>query len=410
MSNPLAIAAATATLRNLLFTGMQAGDPSLSDLRVTTQPLDRARNGVTEAQLNLFLYSTTFNAGWRNRDLPSRTRPGEAGHPPMALDLHYILTAYGRGDTDNDGVSHRVLGGAMSVLHDHPVLGAGEIRDALAAADLHLQVERLRITPQPLPLEEMSKLWTSFQTHYRLSAGFQVSVLLIESRRPVRAPVPVLSRGEGDHGPTAAPGLENPFPNLTGAVFPAKQPGARPGDTVTLRGGNLAGTDVGVRFHTRWWTDPREVAPTSASDAAVGVVVPDLPADWPAGVYAAAVLVQRPGETYRRETNGLPLVLSPRIDSIAPDPVPRDGAGTATLTVGVRPDVLPVQRASLLLGEREVAAEPHATRTGTLTFVVRDAPTGTHWVRVRVDGADSILVRRDLTPPEFDPAQKVTVT
>jgi hypothetical protein len=34
---------------------------------------------------------------------------------------------------------------------------------------------------------------------------------------------------------------------------------------------------------------------------------------------------------------------------------------------------------------------------------------GEHWVRIRVDGADTLLVRRDVTPPEFDPTQKVTI-
>ena len=63
----------------------------------------------------------------------------------------------------------------MGVLHDHPLLGAEEINGALPESDLDQQVERVRITPQPMSVEEMSKLWTTFQTQYRMSAAYQAS-------------------------------------------------------------------------------------------------------------------------------------------------------------------------------------------------------------------------------------------
>lgn len=408
MSTPLAIAATTAALRNLLLAGIPRLDPELSDLRVTLQPPDRARDGTSTAQLNLFLYQTTYNAAFRNADVPSRARPGEVGPPPLALNLHYVLTAFGRGDTDTEALSHRVLGGALSLLHDHPLLGPDELKDAMAGGEVHLQPERVRITPQPMPVEEMSKLWTSFQTSYRLSAAIQASVLLIDSARSVRAAPPVVRRGPDDRGASAAAGLENPFPHLDAATPPASQPAVRLGETLVLSGGSLGGADVAVRFHTRWWDEPREVPAAAATDTSVSVVIPDLPAEWPAGVYTAAVLVRRPGEDYRRETNQLPVVLGPRIVTLPAVPVGRT-AGTAAFGVVVTPQVLPEQRAALLLGGREVPAEPRAAPDDTLSFVVRDAPVGEHQVRVRVDGADTPLVRRDVVPPEYDATQKVTI-
>ena len=83
MSNALAIAACTVTLRNLLLTGIPALDSTLSDLQVTTQPPDLARKNVTTSQLNLFLYQTVLNAAWRNLDMPRQVRPGETGVPPL---------------------------------------------------------------------------------------------------------------------------------------------------------------------------------------------------------------------------------------------------------------------------------------------------------------------------------------
>ena len=66
MSNVLAIAATTRTLRNLLLAQVPALDAELSDLEVTLQPPDVARKGISKAQLNLFLYQVVANAAWRN--------------------------------------------------------------------------------------------------------------------------------------------------------------------------------------------------------------------------------------------------------------------------------------------------------------------------------------------------------
>ena len=73
------------------------------------------------------------------------------------------------------------------------------------------QVENVRITPQPLTLDEMSKIWTGFQAGYRLSLSYEVSVVLIESRRARNAALPVLRRGADDRG---AEMFVGPFPVL----------------------------------------------------------------------------------------------------------------------------------------------------------------------------------------------------
>ena len=132
MSNVLAIAATTRTLRNLLLTRMPALDAELSDLEVTLQPPDIARKGTSKAQFNLFLYQVVANAAWRNLDMPGQVRPGESAPPPLALNLHYLITAWGRGESDIDAISHRVLAAAMSTLHDRVVLDGNDIAQRTA--------------------------------------------------------------------------------------------------------------------------------------------------------------------------------------------------------------------------------------------------------------------------------------
>jgi hypothetical protein len=71
--------------------------------------------------------------------------------------------------------------------------------------------------------------------------------------------------------------------------------------------------------------------------------------------------------------------------------------------------VRPEQRVSLMLGANVVPADAHIAQTGTLTFAASGLAASKYFVRLRVDGVDSLLVDRTKTPPVFDPTQKVEV-
>src|SRR3569832_2409248 len=101
MSSPLALAAVTAVLRDLLnnglidhdITGALGNNVTVTAVQTDTIAID-GNNART--QRNLFLHQVTPNAGWRNVGLPSRDDRGtRLANPPLALDLHYLLTAYG---------------------------------------------------------------------------------------------------------------------------------------------------------------------------------------------------------------------------------------------------------------------------------------------------------------------------
>lgn len=406
MSNSLAIAAVTATLRNLIEQGFNE-DPDLSGTEVTARPPDKADDNISGNQINLFLYQTTINAALRNMDMPRQIKPGETGQPPLALNLYYLVTAYGRENRkDAEVFRHRLLGRAMSILHDHPLLGPAEIKAALNGNDLHEQIERVRITPQPLSLEDMSKLWTTFQTQYRLSVAYQVAVVLIESTRPTRTPLPVLTQGPADQGPVAQSDLTPPFPTLTAVQPPNQQPSARLGEVLTLTGHHLDGDSVVVRFMNPRLAEPIELVPAAGSTATgLSVQIPATqPDQWVAGFYTLAVVVKRSGEP-DRTTNELPFSLAPRIVDHIVEPI-QNGV---RIRVTCRPEILPEQRVVLLLGDREIPSRPHENHNDRLRFRVIPAVPGDYFIRLRVDGVDSLLVNRAVTPPVFDQSQKVTI-
>ncbi len=411
MSNALAIAAVTTTLRSLLLS-------ALGITEVTTKPLDKARTTTTE-QVNIFLYQTAMSGSLRNMPMPHQLKPGETGQPPLALNLFYLITAYGL--DDDDASAHQLLGQAMSALHDHPLLGSAEILNAtgatLADSDLHLQVERVRITPQPMPLDEMSKLWTTFQTQFRISTAYQISVVLIESTRSARTPLPVLARGsQSDSGVTSQADTLSPFPEITSLILPNQQFSVLLGDTLTISGRNLDGTNIAVRIKHPLLDDDRVLTPLGAStESEVSVVIPNEPANLPAGFYTIAVEVTRPGETFSRTTNRLAFSLAPEITSVMPATVIRDANGDVSLALDSVPEVRLEQRAMLLLGEREIASQPRAAQTDPLTFefgnpTPADEPDPVeHFARLRVDGVDSLLIDRTGSVPVFRNDQRVTI-
>jgi hypothetical protein len=435
MSNTLAIGAVTATLRNLLDAEIaQEG----GGLHVTTLAPDKAHafgQNDGNGRINLFLYHTQINPAWRNRDLPRQVKPNETGFPALALDLFYIVTAYEKTEGDSSVLAHRLLGRAMLVLHDHPVLGADEIRAAVANNDLADQIEHVRLTPQPLSLEELSKLWMIFQTGYRISAAYQASLVLIDSRRAARAPLPVLSRGKDDRGATAQADLIPPFPAIedlrlvdlgSGDLLSMERRlSFELGDTIALLGhhfgleeGDMTKVTLTVRLNTLRLKDPHDlaVAGGDGSDGQIKVQIPNDPANLPAGFYMASVLVTpngKPDET--RTTNEWPLLIAPQITGLPLPDVARtnvaDGLGQASINLTCTPEIRPEQRVALTLGDLEVRAEPHPNQTSALTFVAKKIRAGTFRVRLRVDGVDSHIV--DFTDPEkllFLESQKVTIT
>lgn len=410
MSNSLAVAAVTTTLQSIL-TALTILDPDLTDTTVTILPLDKARGANTANQINLFLYQILPNASWRNMDIPTQVKSGELGNPPLALNLYYLLTAFGRDDDATQAFGHELLGKAMSILYDNSILSAQEIQNATAAAlsrsDLDRQVERVRITLQPLSVDDISKLWTGFATQYRLSVAYEVRVMLIESNQPVSTPLPVLTRGPSDSGILSQANLVPPYPAISAVTPPNQQTAVRLGDVLNITGNNLDGTNLGVQFNHPLWTSPVEVAPNAGSTAtSMSATIPNQPSNWPAGFYTVMVLVQKPSETYRRSTNQLAVALAPAM-TITPQSAP---AGNITYTVVSVPDVWPPQDVSLLLGGQEIPADAHAAQTDTLTFEAAGVATGSYFVRLRVDGVDSLLVNRAVKPPVFDPTQAVTVT
>ena len=414
MSNALAIAAVTITLRHLLQQRFDA--ESSGRITVTTRPLDKVGDHTVSSgdQVNLFLYDTQINAAWRNMNIPSQVKPGETGQQLLPLNLYYLLTAYAQNDDFPEPTSHRLLGVAMSVFNDHPIITSADITAALPTTDppeydLDQQEEQVRIAYQPLSVEEVFNLWSTFQAPYRVSVGYEVSVVLIESRQPAKTPLPIIKRQSSDRGSILQSDLSSPLPTLVSMQLPNQQASAKLGDILIFNGFHLDAENVVIYFTNIRLEISLEVPPIATrTETDIRVQLPDEPVNWAAGFYTVVVGVTRTGEP-SRTTNELSFALAPKILDIIPRQATLDANGEVTLTLILSPQVRPRQRVALLFGDREVLAQPHPTQTDRLEFPIAGVTPGEYFVRVRIDGVDSLLVDRTVTPPVFDQNQKVVI-
>ncbi len=408
MSDERAIEAVTKTLSGLILRGI--GD--VPGAGVDTRPLNELTDANLDKLVNLYLFQADVDGTLRNSDRIDLL-PGETAQPPFPLVLHYVITPFVRDDTDQE--AHRLLGATIRVLNDNPVLQRNELAEFAPESNASQQLDRIRITWQPFGEKDIFSMWSAFQTPYRMSVAYEVSAVLIDSRRAPSTPVPVLRRGRQDEGPTARADVQLPFPNLTAAVPQHDQTAARLGEPVSLRGGNLAAATVQARLTHPLVADP-VLVDIPVADVTAGVVTFTLdaatPQRFPVGLWSVGlaltdqITVDGETETVTSVTNDVSLTIAPRITDM-PATVARAADGTVVIPVGFTPPPLPGQQVFLLFDGRAIGPDP---RSVDPRFTVPAATPGPHLVRVRVAGVDSLLVDRSGDRPTFDPTQSVTVT
>jgi len=416
MSDGYAIAAVSAVIRRTILEALSAAQVSdvTGNIQVTAIPPDRVipPNGAEPTQVNIFLHQVTRNAAFRNADLPSRNAAGDlVSGPALALDLHYMITAYGT----EPFWAEMLLGHAALALHENATLTRRAIARALSPnppdalvppalrdSGIEAQIELVKILPKAVDSEEMSRLWAAIQRQYRPTMAYRASVVLIEPRAsgasapPVRAP-----------GVRALP-LANVELASVAAASGANEPITR-ASTIVLSGQGFSPEEMTI-----------EIGETVATPAAGSVnaarIELDLSALAPpprAGLQPLRAIRTRPlgppPTTPAVEvSNTLPLTLRPAItasnvaigstDTVDGQPV---SSGTVTLTID--PPVGRAQKATVLLNTAgggpmhrleapaNNGAAANVDEVAQIAFAFRRLRRGPYLIRVSVDGAESLL-------------------
>lgn len=436
MSNFLAVGGVSATLQALLRDRMELPAGMVrTDLQVTISipPPEDETQAAEPTRVNLFLYRATENGALKNQMIPGQGHPSEYGHPPLSLVLHYLLTAYGATDDNglvNETRAHFLLGSAMRVLHDYPV-----ITDSLTTINspptqilhpsLRSEFEHIKICLDPISLEDLSKVWTALTRPYRLSAAYTVSVVQIESRRLKTLAAPVLTR-RIHLAISKRPQIANVYRT---PVLPGEPIGdirAHVLQELTIEGENFRAAQTWVKLGD---LEPIGVQPIS--DREIRIVVPDdtYPADaghplprpipaadqlrpgpqtvevqilWPTEVVEGGLDRGVVGVDDRRQSSThFVFLLAPEISGINPTSVAAGGFAGAVLTVTGRRLFQPGVKSVVLIGDVSIPVQdpgPGGPQTDTsiqvslaaLGLTTPPTPAGFYPVRVMVNGVQSM--------------------
>ena len=429
MSNALAIATVTATLREFL---QETATWTVPGAEVTTlRPQEMENRPVDNARINIYLYQIVPNTAFRTADLPTRRSDGTIiQRPQSAWDLHYLLSFYG----DESALeAQRLLGSTVDILHAQPLLNREKIRATvnnssnqyLATSNLAEQVESIKFIPLLLNLEELSKVWSVFfQTTYSLSVAYQASVVLIEARDIPRPTLPVRKRNiylVQFRQPTIERILSQ---SNASEPFLANQP-ILMGHRLKIEGQQLRGREE-TRIRIGGVDVP--VAPHNVSDTHITFLLDDT-VPVKAGVQGLQVVqmmkISTPERDYRFvESNIAAFVLRPRITgNVAVSEMQNNGNTQTVVTVPVSPAIGSQQRVVLLLNERpngfsggeltaySFTAPVRAADTTAISIPIQSVRAGVYLVRLQVDGAESLLtVDSDPNSPTFNQYIEPTVT
>jgi len=415
MSTAHAIAAVTKVLVNLVDDGLKAANLAGivgSDVTVSAIPPRRVDlSGESDPnQLNLFLYLARPNQAGSGFDLPTRDSAGaRTRNTPLALDLYYLATAYGSADFS----AHIILGHALQVFHESPILARDAIRaklkpsavptnaeQALAESGIADQVELIKISTENLTTEDLSRLWSALGAEYRPSVAYRVTVILIEANASTKSGLPVLQRRVYVR-PLSTPVIERLAAKSAAAEPAMENQPILPGYVLVLAGKNLQGE------LTRIVVDGVKLDTPGAFISAARVDVP-LPPTLRAGPHGVQIVHELamgvpPTPHTGTESNILTFLLRPTITAAV-------NATATQITLELHPSVTPEQTLRVLLNELAPPANRPAraysfsapigngidvvageTETDTVAFDHRGILAGQYLVRVQVDGAESVL-------------------
>lgn len=411
MSNAVSIATVTAVLQDILFLEIlnAPATESVAGAEVLTlYPGSEADTKRTNPFVNIYLYQVSPNAALRNSTLPAR--PSR-----VALDLHYLISFSGNEETLEP---QRLAGLVTRALAKHALLSRGAIRSSiqhiasdpnnpkkfLSGSNLAEAAEVVKLTPVPMPLDEMSKLWSVFfQTKYLLSVAYLCSLVEIDPAEPEPTVLPVLTRNI-EVFPLAQPVIKRVVPSGSGAGTTIV-----PGGEVSIQGTELAGQLTTVRIGT---VEVSSLLETSGTELRFA-----LPAGLRAGVHALHVqhsilLGSPPTPRFGLASSPAAFALSPVLAALSRQ-VRTTPKPATEVTASFTPAVAREQQATLLLravsttGQaaparlfaaraRDQASDPPDTTT--LVFPVsEDVVAGSYVASLLVDGAESAPLQVQLT-------------
>ena len=188
MSSFLVINDVSKAIRAILVAGFAAdpqtrSDGGTEDDITFASPRDAKPTSASQAlkgNISLFLYQVEENEFLKAQSMLPTGTPGQLRHPPLSLNLRYLLTPI-MNDPDKNQI---LLGRAMQVLRENTSM-TGPFAPVAPGVS-----PDVRVLFDPLSFEELTRLWSAMSEPYRLSVCYEARVVALpSSRAEVRAPM-----------------------------------------------------------------------------------------------------------------------------------------------------------------------------------------------------------------------------
>ncbi len=401
MSDYLALGGVSSTLKTLLNDRMEI--PSLlsgdDDIAITISTPTKEDDESDLPRINLFLYRVTENTFLKNQEIPGHGHPAAYGHPPLSLELHYLITPYGKSmetgqQFANETLAQYLLASAMRVFHDYPIITSALTTSAgqpILDPSLQNQFEKIILYLDQLSLDDMTKVWTALTLPYRLSVAYTVSVVQVESQR--QRPYPRLVGELPDAGPRvqvitmSTPYIEQLLvkrQEMSSTQQSSSAPYARIGDRLDLAGSGFNRDDMRVQLGSVLCDPLDDPALTSKQ---LSVRVPDdvklQPGPLAISVVRQVSMGKPPEDRPGFKSNVAVFMLVPHVKTAE--------LTSDTITVTGTRLWAENKDCQTILGDQVVFAKDYTIATPTqIAFALPVLNAGTYLVRVRVNGAESI--------------------
>lgn len=181
MASPYAIAAIGKAILSLLSSAVPK--PEFSGAVFELYQSKDLQNPMQEG-VSLYLHRITTSSNIRC--LPPRrgfdktvSPPREAVYvPSLAIDLHYLLVAWAR----DAFKQQRLLGWAMRVLDDTPVLHASLLNQPGPEPDIFGDTESVDLLLETISIADMGVIWDTAKHHMQPCAMYVVRQLALDSQ------------------------------------------------------------------------------------------------------------------------------------------------------------------------------------------------------------------------------------
>lgn len=165
-------------------------------IKITGSMPETVRNDG-DCQLSLYLFHIAQDKFQRNSPVMG-SRSSLIPQQPMSLDLYYLLTAHTK-DKPDYVREQQAMSIAIRCFYENPI-----VRKTVLINTQNVQ-EEFCLTMDVETADELSRLWQSFTTSFRLSVVYKVSVVFITPDVPGTQPAPHPQRIGLSVNPTLLP-------------------------------------------------------------------------------------------------------------------------------------------------------------------------------------------------------------